>query len=174
MKILPWTFSRAYTVHYIPTRQGRSVRSLVFNTPPESRSPKPLRPLHVDIHGGGFLNGFAEMEATFAHQVALRTRAVVVCPTYRLSPPNVFPAAHEDIEGVIRWLLKHAKDKFGADPELMTISGFSAGGNLALAISQIPECQPPNSTAVKAAASFYGSVRASRLFLFKYTANEVT
>ena len=174
VKILPWTFSRAYNVHYIPTRQGRTVRSLVFKPLPESRSTKHLRPLHVDIHGGGFLNGFAEMEANFAYQVALRTGAVVICPTYRVAPPNVFPAAHEDIEDVIRWLLKHAKDKFGANPELMTISGFSAGGNLALAASQIPECQPPNPTAIKATVSFYGSVCASRFMVFERTAKKIT
>lgn len=99
------------------------------------------------------------MDAVFAHQVALRTGAVVICLAYRLAPANVFPAAHDDVGDVIRWLHKHAEDKFGADPNLMTISGFSAGGNLALAASQIPECQPPNPTAIKAAAIFYGAVR---------------
>ena len=157
LKVLPWTFSHAYTVHYIPTRSG-SVRCIIFK--PESRNkwPKPLRPLHLDIHGGAFFGGAAEFDAEFAQQVAVRTGAVVVCATYRVAPVYSYPAAHDDIEDVIYWLHKNAEDKLGADPELMTISGFSAGGNLALAASQLPECQEPNRTAIKAALLFYAAV----------------
>lgn len=160
MKVLPWTFSNAYIVQYISTRHG-SVRCIVFKPRPRSQWPKPLRPLHVDIHGGGFMGGVSELDAVFAQQVAIRTGAVVVCPSYRLAPMHTYPAAHDDIEDVIHWLQKHAEDKFGADPELMTISGFSAGGNLALSASQIPECQPPNPTAIKAAVLCYSPVRRS-------------
>lgn len=159
MKILPWTFSNAYSVFYIPTRGGRSVRCTLFKPPSRSRWPKPLRPLHVDIHGGAFFGGLPELDTVFAQQVALRTGAVVVCPSYRLAPEHTFPAAHDDIEDVIHWLHKHAEDKLGADSELMTLSGFSAGGTLAVAASQIPECQPPKPTAIKATVTFYAPVR---------------
>jgi acetyl esterase/lipase len=66
---------------------------------------------------------------------------------------------------VIHWLHKHAEDKLGADSELMTISGFSAGGTLAVAASQIPECQPPKPTAIKATVTFYAPVR----FFLRYS-----
>jgi acetyl esterase/lipase len=157
-KVLPWSFSGAYAVHWIPTRAGRSIRCIVFRPPPRSRLPKSLHPLHLDIHGGGFVGGVPEYDAVFAQMIARRTGAVVICATHRFAPLHPFPAAHDDIEDVVRYLHQHAEDKFGADPRLMTISGFSAGGNLALSISHLPECQPTAPTSVKALLLLYGAV----------------
>jgi acetyl esterase/lipase len=161
IKVLPWSFSRAYAVHWIPTRAGRSIRSIVFRPPPRSHHTESLRPLHLDIHGGSFMGGVPEFDAVFAQMTARRTGAVVVCVTYRFAPVHSFPAAHDDIEDVVRYLHQHAEDKFGADPQLMTISGFSAGGNLALSVSQLPECQPAEPTSVKAILLVYSPVSLS-------------
>lgn len=158
IKVLPWSFSDAYTVHWIPTRARHSIRCIVFRPPPRSRWPKPLRPIHLDIHGGGFMGGVPEYDAVFAEMVARRTGAVVVCATYRFAPVHPFPAAHDDIDDVVRYLHQHAEDKFGADPQLMTISGFSAGGNLALSLSHLPECQPAEPTSIKATVLIYSPV----------------
>lgn len=158
IKVLPWSFSDAYAVHWIPTRAGRSIRCIVFRPPPINRPSKPLRPLHLDIHGGGFVGGVPEYDAAFAQMIARRTGAVVVCPTHRFAPVHQFPAAHDDIDDVIRYLHQHAEDKFGADPQLMTVSGFSAGGNLALSVSHLPECQPTEPTSIKATLLIYSAV----------------
>jgi hypothetical protein len=40
----------------------------------------------------------------------------------------------------------------------MTLSGFSAGGNLALSVSHLPECQPTEPTSVKGLLLVYGAV----------------
>ena len=73
----------------------------------------------------------------------------MIAPSYRKAPANVYPAAHEDADAVVAWLRAHARERFGADPDLMTTSGFSAGGTLALAVAQ----REPD--AVKAAVTFY-------------------
>lgn len=78
---------------------------------------------------------------------------------------HTFPAAHEDVEDVARWLLANAEEKLGADPELMTVSGFSAGANLALGISQRAGLCPPAKTAVKASVTFYAPVSKSISFM---------
>jgi len=100
----------------------------------------------------------AEYDAPFCKLLADGTGAVVVSTQYRCAPVHTFPAAHEDVEDVARWLLANAEEKLGADPELMTVSGFSAGANLALGISQRAGLCPPAKTAVKASVTFYAPV----------------
>jgi acetyl esterase/lipase len=159
LKYLPWMFSRAYITIKIPTRDGRRVRAIVFRPSPDKREPEPrLHPLHLDCHGGAFLGGLAEFDAAFGKLVADRTGAVVVCTQYRCAPADPFPAAIDDIDDVIAFLQKHGEDKFGADPTLFTVSGFSAGGNLALAATQQPNCHTPSPTAIKASVTFFASV----------------
>ena len=46
------------------------------------------------------------------------------------------------------------KDKLGADPELLTVSGFSAGANLVLGIPQQEGLCLPAKTAVKTSVIF--------------------
>ena len=104
------------------------------------------------------MGGVPEYDAVFAQMTARRTGAVVICATYRFAPLHPFPAAHDDIDDVVRYLHKHAENKFGADPQLLTISGFSAGGNLGLSVSHLPECQPAEPTSVKAILLVYSSV----------------
>jgi acetyl esterase/lipase len=152
----PWLFSRAYTVCWIPTREGRSVRALLFR--PARRHPDKLHPLHLDIHGGGFLGGLPEYEARFTSLLCERTGAVVVSAQYRYAPGHPFPAAIDDIDDVVRYMHQNAERLWGADPNVMTISGFSAGGNLALAACQQASSHSPAPTAVKASVTFYAPV----------------
>ena len=117
-----------------------------------------LRPLHVDCHPGGFVGGYPESNVPWCDLVARRTGAVVVALSYRLAPVDPFPAAPDDVDAAIRWLQANAASRYGADPELMTISGASAGGTLALAATQAPACHAPAATAIKAVVTFYAPV----------------
>jgi acetyl esterase/lipase len=58
----------------------------------------------------------------------------VISITYSIAPKYVFPAAHNDVDDIVAYLLAHAAD-FGADPKLLTVGGSSVGGNLALSAS---------------------------------------
>lgn len=151
-----WMLSRAYTVSWIPTREGRSVRALIFQ--PRKRKSNRLHPLHLDIHGGGFLGGFPEYEAKFTSLLCERTEAVVISTQYRYVPVHPFPAAIDDVDDVVQYIHQNAERLWGAGPNLMTVSGFSAGGDLALAACQQPVCHAPSLTAIKASVTFYAPI----------------
>ncbi|EOD43367.1 putative lipase esterase family protein [Neofusicoccum parvum UCRNP2] len=155
IKYLPYLLTHRYTIIHIPTRTGNRLRTLVFH-PPASKTPNPphaLAPLHLTLHAGGFMGGIPEYNAPFALALAASTSAIVVAPTYRFAPLHPFPAAADDIADVLAWLLAHAPRALRADPALLTISGFSAGANLALGAAQ--SC---SEGAVKGAVTFYAPV----------------
>lgn len=128
LKYFPYLFSRRYSVIEIPTRRKHTIRAIVFLPKREVES-KP-RPLHIDFHGGAFLGGIAEYDAPFCELLSDRAGLVVVSSQYRYAPTNLYPCAHEDAEDVIEWVLQNAKKLWNADPESLTVSGSSAGGNL--------------------------------------------
>jgi acetyl esterase/lipase len=154
---IPYLFSRPFQVEYLPVFPSRPVRALIFKSPGTGKG-RPLRPLHVEIHGGAFIGGLAESNARFDERLAQQTGAVVVSITYRFAPEHTFPSAIDDVDATIAWIQRHAQSKWGADASLMTVSGFSCGGNLALAATQQDNCHAPAPTAIRAAVTFYGAL----------------
>lgn len=146
----------AETVVWIPLKRapGHSVRAIVYH-PPGRTSQQETRPLHINIHGGGFLGGLPEGNAPFCRKVSAETGAIVVSTTYRYAPRYTFPVAHEDVQDVADWLIQNSEGLWCADPTLMTVSGFSVGGNLALGIAQRLS---RSEYRVKAAVLFYTPV----------------
>lgn len=117
--LTPWLFSRAFTTEYITVDTGHTFRILVFKSKnqPSTTPSTNLRPLHLDIHGGGFMGGLPEYEAGFCDLVARNTGAVVISTTYRYAPPHTFPAAIDDIDAVVRFLHTHARARAGAQTQ---------------------------------------------------------
>jgi acetyl esterase/lipase len=140
---------RPFQVEYLPITPNRTLRALVFHGGHPFRAG---RPLHVDFHGGAFVGGLPESDAEFCDRLARETGALVVSVSYRHAPAHPYPAAADDAEAALGWLRKHARDRYGADPDLVSVSGFSAGGNLALSAAQ----STPG--VVKAAVGFYASI----------------
>ena len=90
-------------------------------------------PVIVNYHGGGFTMGRASDDARWAAMVVREVSAVVVSVAYRLAPEHPFPTAVED--GVCALLhLSANADTLGIDATKISLSGFSAGGNLAFTI----------------------------------------
>ncbi|KAG8528314.1 uncharacterized protein KY384_007231 [Bacidia gigantensis] len=153
-----------YQVFYISTRCQQQ-RCLVYNVssqiprnpPSEGAAHRPLRPLHLNIHGGAFIGGIPEIDHDFCSQLARTTGAVVVSASYRFAPRFAFPAAIDDIDDIIVWLQINARTQLGADPELFTVSGSSAGGNLALAASQNERLQRKEA-GIKGAVTFFAAI----------------
>ncbi|MHA2051486.1 MAG: carboxylesterase/lipase family protein [Promethearchaeota archaeon] len=93
------------------------------------------RPVMVWIHGGGFTGGSGA--GSDGARLVLRGDVVVVSFNYRLGPlgflymPNVPDTATNvgmlDMIAALKWV-KENIDKFGGDPENVTIFGCSAGG----------------------------------------------
>ncbi|KAM7185860.1 Alpha/Beta hydrolase fold [Naviculisporaceae sp. PSN 640] len=152
-----WLFTQAYQVDYISVSSNpkRTIRILVFKAPGNENTSHSrasgLRPLHLDIHGGAFMAGWPEEDAVFCDQLARETGAVVISCGYRYAPRHVFPAAHDDVDAVVSYLKNHAESRYGADPDLFTVSGFSAGGNLALTAGSTSSRR----STIKAAVTFY-------------------
>ena len=89
------------------------------------------RPVVMHLHGGGFLAGSAASHRKFAGHLAKAVRGRVVLVDYRRAPESPFPGPTNDALAVYRALL----DVEGVEPSALTISGDSAGGNLAIAVT---------------------------------------
>ncbi|KAI9881127.1 MAG: hypothetical protein M1830_008285 [Pleopsidium flavum] len=90
-------------------------------------------PVVVNYHGGGFTMGRTSDDARWAAMVVREVSAVVVGVAYRLAPEHPFPTAVEDGVCAVLYLSANA-ETLGIDAGKISLSGFSAGGNLAFTI----------------------------------------
>jgi acetyl esterase/lipase len=105
------------------------VRLLVY-TPDRIAAPSLL----LDIHGGGFILGDADMGHSTNLERARDFGVVVVSVDYRLAPEAPYPAGLEDCYAALVWVAKHAGE-LGVDPDRVVIHGVSAGGGLCAALA---------------------------------------
>lgn len=111
--------------------KGRTLRALVYRPSGVGGD----RPVVVNFHGGGWVQGSPEQSAWLASRLAASTGAVVISPSYRLAPEHPFPAAVDDTWESLLWIVDHAK-KLQLDPDRLAVMGDSAGGNLAAVAAQ--------------------------------------
>ncbi len=83
----------------------------------------------IHLHGGGYCLGSARTARSWAAHLSAQTGCRVVLPEYRLAPEHPYPAAFEDARAVAEALLREAA------PGSVVVSGDSAGGGLALALT---------------------------------------
>lgn len=93
---------------------------------------RPL-PVVVNFHGGGFTLGSATDDSYWAKCVMQETGAVVVSVDYRRAPEHPFPAAVDDGVDALLYLAAHAGE-LGIDATRLAVTGFSAGGNMAITV----------------------------------------
>jgi acetyl esterase/lipase len=92
------------------------------------------RPAFLNIHGGGYIAGFAGWNPPFIQTAAMSCGCVVVSPDYRLAPETPFPGSLEDNYATLRWLY-HNADTLGVDRTRIAIGGESAGGGHSAALA---------------------------------------
>lgn len=92
--------------------------------------PGPL-PAVIYYHGGCFVSGGFATHDNQLRQLAYFGGCRVIAVEYRLAPESTYPAAHDDAEAGANIIWLNA-NKFGIDPEQITLAGDSAGGHLAL------------------------------------------
>ena len=98
------------------------------------KSNNELKPIMIDIHGGGFISGSKEMDSLFANYLAQRG-FVVFTLNYRLAYPTITVFDQiEDISDAVKWIISNA-EKYEGNLDAMYITGHSAGGVLAIAES---------------------------------------
>ncbi|KAK9773089.1 putative Alpha/Beta hydrolase protein [Seiridium cardinale] len=119
---------------YIPSRDPRrDIIGDLYYPPDLSSSSSPnKRPILVNWHGSGFIIPSLGNDRAFCAQVARETGIIVLDADYRKAPENPFPAAINDVEDTLKWISTRP-DEF--DASKVAVSGFSAGGNLALVAS---------------------------------------
>jgi acetyl esterase len=93
--------------------------------------PDGARRVLLFLHGGGFVLGDLDTHDSQARRLANRTASAVLAVDYRRPPEHRFPAAPDDVDVALAWLLHHA-ERLGLDPSRVVAIGDSAGGNLAL------------------------------------------
>ncbi|MEP6843492.1 MAG: alpha/beta hydrolase [Pseudolysinimonas sp.] len=102
---------------------------------PDAPLPVPV-PTIVYFHGGGFVIGDLDTSDSLARRLCNDVGAVVVSVDYRLAPEHPFPAAVDDADAAVRWVVAHVSD-FGNDPARVAVAGDSAGANLAAVAAQL-------------------------------------
>lgn len=86
-------------------------------------------PVIVNIHGGGYVYGNKEIYRRYCMDLARRGFAVVNS-NYRLAPKWKFPAPLADIDSVLLWIEKNAR-QYRLRPDCIFLVGDSAGAQLA-------------------------------------------
>jgi len=81
-------------------------------------------PTVVWFHGGGLTGGNKQIPEALKEQ-----GMAVVAVNYRLYPQIKAPVYIEDAAAAVAWVLRHIAE-YGGDPELVFVSGHSAGGYL--------------------------------------------
>lgn len=87
-------------------------------------------PVFVDIHGGGFVYGYKDLNRNFNKHLAARG-FVVVSLSYRLVPRVDVVDQLSDVAAGLAWVRDHIREYWG-DPGAMFLTGDSAGGALSL------------------------------------------
>ncbi|HYG94160.1 MAG TPA: alpha/beta hydrolase [Nocardioides sp.] len=122
----------------VPTRHG-PVRCWVTRPAPDA----PLAeggvvrpPVHLNFHGGAFIVGAPRQDEHLVRAFAGEAGVVVVNVDYSAGTSVRYPRAHEEGFDVLRWVREAGAD-LGWDAERISLSGTSAGANLALGVLEL-------------------------------------
>lgn len=114
---------------FVPSRDsGRTIRTNVYGKPIEGKP----SPVLINFCGSGFVLPTYGNDDEYCRFVADKTEYTVIDVQYRLAPENPFPAAFNDAEDVVKWVQTQPQ-RF--DASCISLSGFSAGANIALAVA---------------------------------------
>jgi acetyl esterase len=109
------------------------------STPLPARLYRPIEsadelPLVLFFHGGGWVLGDLDSHDNLCRRIAAESGAQVLAVDYRLAPEHAYPAAVDDAETALRWVLKNA-ELIRADLSRIAVAGDSSGGNIAAALA---------------------------------------
>lgn len=120
------------TERFVPSLTAApDVRVLHYAPPGDAAG---LRPAVLDIHGGGFVLGDADMGDAANRQLVLQLDCMVISVDYRLAPETRWPGALEDCFAALSWMHDNAAE-LGIDRARVAIAGGSAGGGHAAALA---------------------------------------
>ena len=117
---------------------GRPLRLRLYSSGDSSGS----RPCLLWIHGGGYILGCPEMDEQLLCRKADELGCLVVAVDYRLAPEHPYPAALDDCDAALGWILDNAP-ALSVDTSTLVLGGASAGGGLAAALALRARDQRP-------------------------------
>lgn len=97
---------------------------------------KPL-PVHLNVHGSGFMWNTFTADSEFAAYIALKAGCIVLDTDYAKAPEHRFPGGYNDVCDVVAYILSQPSEW---DVTRFTMSGSSSGGALALAVCANQAC----------------------------------
>ncbi|KAI8628801.1 alpha/beta hydrolase fold protein [Xylariaceae sp. FL1651] len=109
--------------------------SIFFPKAHDQTSPQTLPTIFM-IHGGGFCVGSPGDDDVWNERFASMHNVLVVELNYRKAPAHPFPTATYDLEALM--LAVFNDESLPIDKSRIAVGGFSAGGNLALSVCQLP------------------------------------
>jgi acetyl esterase/lipase len=123
----PLHFDRTGIVVTRNIAYGDAKRNVLDVYQPESS--ERLLPVVMQVHGGAWVVGHKAQQAQpLLHRLA-RNGYVGVSINYRLAPKSRFPVQLIDVKRAIAWVKEHIAE-YGGDPDLVILTGGSAGGHL--------------------------------------------
>ncbi|KAJ3547528.1 hypothetical protein NM208_g1469 [Fusarium decemcellulare] len=140
----------------IPSRdQSRTIGAWLYYPPDcADQTLTGSSPVLINWHGSGFIVPSLGLDHKFCHDIARKNGILVLDVDYRKSPENPFPAALEDAQDVFSWV-ENNPQLF--DLTRVAVSGFSAGGTLALVAASSLRSEHPKLD-IKAVVVFYPCV----------------
>lgn len=91
-------------------------------------------PWFLHLHGGGLVTGTMWDDVVPLLDLAAEAGCAIASVGYRLAPEHQYPAALDDAETALTWLVANAGE-LGLDPVRVVVEGISAGGGLAAALA---------------------------------------
>lgn len=89
-------------------------------------------PVIIDVHGGGWVYGNKELNEYYCMELA--KLGFVVCDiNYRLCPKTDLKGQVQDVTAALNWVAENI-GKYGGDSERISLTGDSAGAQLALLV----------------------------------------
>jgi acetyl esterase/lipase len=106
-------------------------RNILYLSPKTNPQEPDRRKYILFLHGGSYVLGFTRQHWGFLARLAERTGSTVIAPDYPLAPRYYYVDAYK----MLLSLYKQATVEI--DPENLIVMGDSAGGGLALGLSQV-------------------------------------
>ena len=111
-------------VRHVDTSYGK-IRVLEYGFDSEE-----VRPLYVDIHGGGYCLGFPEIDEEVNLFIMGKADVKIISIDYPKAPEHPYPIGQEATYEVIRHYYDNAEN-YRIDKGCIGVGGYSSGGNFA-------------------------------------------